>query len=201
MVAPVLSDAQQRQLVEAARGDDERLRERALAELLADFRGPALASIHRTLGAAGLGHEHAEEALAAATLKYLEVGLSRYRGDSAPRTYFVRIAINAALDVARALRRSQERAEERELPVAAPGDESASTRLELEARRRALQECLAELSDKLRQAMLLYYVEEGGDCETCARQLETSKAAFEQRLSRGRLALAECLRRKLRLDE
>jgi len=191
----VLSDARQRQLVQEARGGDERLRERAIAELLADFRGPALASIHRTLSAAGVGHEHAEEALQAATLKYLEVGLARYSGDSTPRTYFVRIAINAALDVARALRRSLERTGEREPPVT-PGDESAS-RLELEARRRALQECLAELSDKLRQAMLLYYMEEGGDCETCARRLETSKAAFEQRLSRGRGTLAECLRRKL----
>lgn len=190
----MLSEAQQRQLVEEARGDDERRRERALAELLADWRGPALALIHRTLASAGLGHEHAEEALQAATVKYLESGLTRYRGEAAPRTYFVRIAINAALDLARGARRALERGTIPELPVETRG---AERRLELEAERRALQRCLAELSERLRQAVVLYYLEEAGDCEACASQLGVARSAFEQRLSRGRIALAECLQRKL----
>ena len=97
-----LSREEQLQLVERARRGDERQRERALAALLEDFRGAAMAVIHRALAAAGVGREHAEEAWLQAAFKFYSVGLERFAGRAAPRSYFVRMALNSAIDIVRA---------------------------------------------------------------------------------------------------
>jgi RNA polymerase sigma-70 factor, ECF subfamily len=194
----VLSDEEQRALVEQALGADPSARRSAAERLLDDFRAPALAAIGKTLAACGVGREHAEEALQAAALKFLAAGLRRYRGGAAVRTYFVRIAINAALDLARAARRARSGLEVDAIDASlAPSASAAEGRLQLEAERRALLECLEALSELLRRAIELYYLDEAGDCEVCAARLGVARNAFEQRLSRGRAALAECVRGKL----
>jgi len=188
------TDEEQKQLISLAREGDPQERRRALACLLLDFRGPALAVIHRTLASAGLGREHAEEIFQAAVLKFLNVGLSSYRGAAAPRTLFVRIALNCALDLLRL--RSRERA----LPDSGASEEApspdAAAQLDARQLREALESCLAELSEALRTAIMAYYLEERGDCATCAAHLGVARNTLEQRLSRGRLALADCVRRK-----
>jgi len=194
----VLSEEQQRALLRRAMDGTTGDGQEAIQELLQDFRGPALAAIHRALATGGAGREHAEEAYQAAVLKYLESGLSRYRGEAAPRTYFVRIAINAALDLLRLLRREErlDREERVEVSLVSP-IQPQDMRIQVAQERRALQECLERLPAILKEAVSLYYFEEAGDCEACAAALRAGRSAFEQRLHRGRLALADCLRRKL----
>jgi RNA polymerase sigma factor (sigma-70 family) len=195
---------EQRRLLDEARpaaGDPAR-RRLALAALLDDFRRPALAAIHRTLAAGGLGREHAEEALQAATLKLLAGGLERFRGESAPRTYFVRIAIHAAVDLVRLLQRERELGltpdaeAEADVDAAAPATGPAERALQRRQEREALERCLEELPPGLRQAITLYYLGDGEDCRSCARRVGVGKNTFEQRLCRGRLALALCLRQR-----
>lgn len=76
-----LSDEQQRALLGQVREGTDAEREDALAELLRDFRGPALAAIHKALLACGVETRvHAEEALQQAVFKFIAVGIEAYRG-------------------------------------------------------------------------------------------------------------------------
>jgi len=195
-----LDDQQQRALVETARSGAPAARARALAELLADFRAPALASVHKALASCGVDGGHAEEALQEAILKFLRGGLAAYKGEAAPRTYFVRIAINAALDTARRLARSAQLDEQRlsaAVATASPWGASAEEQLGAAELRRALEACLERLTERYRRPVALYYLEELGDCARCGQQLGLSKSAFMQRLCRARALLADCLRRRL----
>ncbi len=187
---------EQRELLEVARAGEPAARRRALDALLHDFRGPALAAIHKTLAAGQLGGEHAEEALQAAILKFLAGGLQRFRGEAAPRTYFVRIALHAAIDLLRLQQRQVDDGEERLLGLANAETGGPERSLHLGQVREALERCLEELPQALRQSVALYYLGTGEDCEACARKIGIRKNAFEQRLRRSRLALAECLGRK-----
>jgi len=186
--------AQEELLQQILLGDPEE-RRLALARFLDDCRGPALCAVHRTLAACGADRRLAEEALQEATLKLLAGGLQAFRGQAAPRSYFVRIAINAALDaVRRQLRRRELGGLERQPAMAASAEEQLAA-VEL---REALRLCLDELPDRYRQSVGLYYLEEVGDCAVCARAAGVSRDAFMQQISRARQRLADCLRRRLR---
>ena len=191
-----LSDEQQRVLLERARTGPADERGRSLEQLLADFRAPALAAIHKTLASCGVDAVHAEEALQQAIFKFIGAGIAAYRGGAAPRTYFTRIAINAALDVGRRMARVHlaglDGVDEGEL--AAP---SAEHRLSARQTRQALEACIEDLPERYRFAIRLYYLEEAGDCATCAGQAGVSREAFMQQLCRARVMLARCLERKL----
>lgn len=188
----------QRRLLARAREGDAEERQRALETLLSDYRGPALAAIHRTLASCGLrgasAAAAAEEALQEAILKFLAGGIESFRGESSPRTYFVRIALNAALD---ALRRSLRETDLEAASQLAGQERDVEGELAAEELRIALQRCLEVLAPLYRRSVQLYYFEEAGDCATCARIAGSSTAAFMQQLSRARLNLAECLRRRL----
>lgn len=112
-------------------------REHATHELLADFRAPAMAVISRALRAANVGLEHAEEAFEQAAFKFFAVGLQRA---SAPRAYFVRSALNAAVDIVRSLGRHGSPAlDDRATVLSSGGDELAEPfrRLQLQGDRRS----------------------------------------------------------------
>ena len=153
----------------------------------------------RALRGGPLTHLPEERALQQAVFKFIAVGIEAYRGGAAPRTYFTRIAINAALDVARRLARTAHVApEERPEEGAAP---SAEERINARQRREALQACLEGLPERYRRSVALYYLEEAGDCASCARQAGVTRAAFMQQLCRARAMLADCIRRRLGGDK
>lgn len=192
-----LTDEQQRVLLERARSGPASERARSLEQLLADFRGPALAAIHKTLTSCGVDAGHAEEALQEAIFKFIGAGIAAYRGGAAPRTYFTRIAINAALDVGRRMSREHFAGlggvDEGELAVSPSAEQGISA----QQTRRALEACIEDLPARYRAAIQLYYLEEAGDCATCAGQAGVSREAFMQQLCRARVMLARCLERKL----
>lgn len=197
MDPPVLLDRPaQMRLLRRARGERQPERGRSLARLLADFRPAALAAIHKVLRSLGLGAEHAEEALQRAALRFIEVGVDSFRGEAAPRTYFVRIAVACALDIGREAARRQRLEKQRAAPpwLAGPaGGVRADELLSAREVRRRLAGCLGKLAGPYRQSVRRYYLQEAGDCAACALELGISKAAFEKRLSRARVMLARCL--------
>lgn len=199
-----LTPEEQLALLEQAREGAPRAREEAFARLLADFRPHALAVVHRALAAAGLGPDHAEEAWLQASFKFYSVGLQRFSQGAALRSYFVQIALHAAIDVVRQTYR-QRTVDAEQAASLTPGLRAESPEGQALAAERqraeqrliaALRECLEELPETYRAPTELYYLQEAGICEACARRLGISKQAFEQRLTRARRKLAECLRRK-----
>lgn len=189
-----LGREEQQELLERARGGTPGQRREALEELLDDFHGPAMAVIHKTLAAHQLGQEHADSILQQATVKFLARGLRDFRQDAAPRTYFCRIAINAALDTCRRVSRARglTGAAEAATPGRIEGPEAALLRREGSRR---LMACLERLAEHYRQAVELFYLDQVGDAATCARRAGISVQAFWQRLSRARAMLADCVRR------
>lgn len=163
-----------------------------LQQLLDDFRPPAMAAAGKVLASLGLGHEHTEEAYQRAVLRFLEVGIHSFRGEAAPRSYFVRVAISCALDLGReAARRTQLDRSPAPPWQAAPGE--ADTLLSAAEVRRRLSRCLQKLPELYARGVRRYYLEEAGDCAMCAAEQGISKAAFEKRLSRARKLLAQCI--------
>lgn len=217
----LLDGSAQRRLLEIARSEAATVEERqaALGELLADFQRPALAAISRVLAGVGAGAEHADEAWARAVFRFYTRGLEAFAGRAkapdrpaaAPRSYFVRLAINAAVDVCRQLARQPREGEAKVDLVQAPDQPPAPTPIEaLEARElaltqlrelEALRRCIASLPPKYRQPVQLYYLSQVGSCEVCAAQLGLRKDAFMQRLSRARRQLASCVGERLALEQ
>ena len=109
----------------------------------------------------------------------------------------MRIAINAALDMARRGARLRDSLADRldALPAAARG---ADERLGAARLRRDLQRCIDALPGRYRGCVQLYYLEEAGDCAACGERVGVSRDAFMQRLSRARVMLARCLERAAR---
>ncbi len=171
-------------------------RSEALARLLLDFRAPALATIHRVLRSLDIGPEHAEEALQRAALRFVEVGIEHFRGEAAPRTYFVRIAMACAVDLGREAARRQrlERPGPRPPWQLSPGAGQRPDAL-LSARqvRQRLARCIGKLPDLYRDGIRRYYLQEAGDLRACAAEQGITRAAFAKRLSRARVMLARCL--------
>lgn len=199
-----LTPEEQLELLHQAREGSPRARDAAFSRLLADFRPHALAVIHRALATAGLGADHAEEAWLQATFKFFSAGLEGFRYGAALRSYFVQIALHAAIDVVRQSRRfsSIDVTDGAALPESLRND-SAESLFVAEEQRRAtlrtiavLRACIEELSEIYRAPTELYYLRQTGIGEVCARQLGISKEAFEQRLARARRKLAACLRSK-----
>jgi len=151
-----------------------------------------MAAAGKVLSSLGLGREHTEEAFQRAVLRFIEVGIRNFRGEAAPRSYFVRVAISCALDLGREAAR-RKRLDRSPAPPwqASPGevDELLSA---AEVRRR-LSRCLGKLPGHYAEGVRRYYLEEAGDCAACAAEQGISKAAFEKRLSRARRLLARCM--------
>jgi RNA polymerase sigma factor (sigma-70 family) len=188
-----LSREEQLSLVEAARSGTAPQRAAAVQELLADFRPFAMAVIDRTLAAAGVGREHAEDAWLQATFRLYTTGLTSFAGDAAPRSYFLRIALHAAIDVVRDVLR-------RPPPAVETTADPVGERLEAEEHVRALEAlrlCLTTLTDEHAEAVRLYYLEETGACKTCAARVGISTLAFMKRLERARAHLQRCVRARL----
>jgi RNA polymerase sigma-70 factor (ECF subfamily) len=119
--------------------------------------------------------------------------LDRFRGDAAPFTWLYRIAVNEALQRRRRKRLDLQPLEEEELEgavAAASVEETAENR-----------ETLAFLAERLRalpfesRAPLVLRDLEGWSYEDVAAALEISVPAAKSRVHRGRLQLAEELRR------
>lgn len=202
----MLSKEEQLALIEQARSDDPRGCNRAVRRLLDDFRGPTLASVHKTLASLGVSGEHAEDVFQAASAKFSTYGVASFRGDSAPRTYFVRIAVNCAIELGRRQHRRRQRdalltvaAATGQLP-AGPGrdPERACLRAEHVV---ALRRCLERLSPGQRRSVELFYLEERGDCACCGEALGTGRAAFQKRISRARQDLLLCIKGQLSGEE
>lgn len=170
-----------------------------MALLLEDFRGPAMAAVYKALASCGVDTAHAEEALQEAILKFISVGVTAFKGEASPRTYFIRIALNAALDTARRLARTRELDSSQIGPIGTHRPViSAEEGLCAAEIRRALRHCIDHLSEPYRSSVRLYYLEEAGDCSTCGEMEGISKDAFMQRLCRARVMLADCIRRRTR---
>jgi RNA polymerase sigma-70 factor (ECF subfamily) len=86
---PTTATAQERELLEAARGGDEE----AYRRLVEPYRAELLAHCYRMLGSV---HD-AEDALQDALLRAWR-GLGKFEGRSSPRTWLYRIATNTSLD-------------------------------------------------------------------------------------------------------
>ena len=201
-----MTDQEQRALMDQALSGPVGGRKAALDRLLEDFRGPALACIRRTLSKSGAAQTGVEDILQNAYLRFMVKGLTQYDGRASPRTYFCRIAIHAAVD---ALRRQKTRKLAslgsktddgdgrgptiEDLPF--DGDSPQDEVLELE-RRRILMDCLERLAPSRREAVLAYYFSTR-NCAECADELGTSTQAVEQRLSRARRDLRQCLEENL----
>ncbi|MBW2733754.1 MAG: hypothetical protein JRH20_15305 [Deltaproteobacteria bacterium] len=165
-------------------------REHAYAVLMDDFRGPAMSVICRTLRTAGVGMEHAEEVWQQSVFKFFAVGVHAYRGDASVRTYFVRSALYASVDLVRLAHRQRsasDQLDDFETDQHAPPLGQNIERIE------ALRACIAELSTDNARAISLYYLDEAGGCSQCAEELQISKDAFMKRLSRARSWLAQCV--------
>ena len=183
-------------LLASVRQGDEPARGQSLLLLLEDFRPAAMAAVAKVLASMGLGREHAEEAFQRAALRFIEVGVYSFRGDAAPRSYFVRVAISCALDLGREAARRRQLDRSPEPPwQAVPGGGRAGADVLLSAAqvRQRLSRCLKRLPKQYRAGVRRYYLEEAGDCAACAAELGISKAAFEKRLSRARRMLARCI--------
>jgi DNA-directed RNA polymerase specialized sigma24 family protein len=192
-----LTPEQQRRLVDEARDGAPAARAAAHRALLADLRPFAMAVIHRALAAAGVGHEHAEEAFVQTSFRIFTTGLARYAGDAAPRSYFLRIALNCAIDVVRAVLRPPPPAE---AGPADPAPDPLAARLAAEEHERAVEAlaaCLAVLPPDCADAVRLYYLEEAGTCAACAAVVGVAPLAFMKRLERARARLARCVRGRL----
>lgn len=188
-----LGRSEQQALLELASAGTPRQRRDALDTLLDDFRGPAMAVIHKTLAAHGASQGHADSVLQEAVVKFLARGLGSFRQEAAPRSYFCRIAINAALDTCRRQSRAGAGQGAQAVGPATPeGPEAALLRRE-GARR--LMICLGRLAEHYRLAVEAFYLEERGDAAACAGRAGISVQAFWQRLSRARVMLADCMRR------
>jgi RNA polymerase sigma factor (sigma-70 family) len=186
--------AQLRLLAQAREGDQV-----AAHRLLASFRRPAQALISRTLSGAGVGGDHADEALARAMFKWQATGLSRFKGRSSPQSYFCRIAINCAIDIARQQSRADLTLEDAE-PELVISPEAALIGNEADAERErvlaVLRSCVAQLTETYRRPVQLYYLDQAGTCAKCAERLGIAKPAFMQRLSRARKQLASMMRER-----
>lgn len=191
-----LSSAEQRQLLERIRDAEGRERDSAIAALIADFRGPAMAMIQRVLAGSAAGPQHAQDAWSRAVFRFLARGLDAYEGRAAPRSYFVRVAINAAIDELRRLGREQKEVElvQHETPVTLL--ETREEQRQLLRRIEVLQRCIEALPESTREPVRLYYLQQAGSCERCAASMGLSKGAFMQRLSRARRKLADCIRKQ-----
>ncbi len=171
----------------------------ALARLLEDFTVPATAVIRRTLGRHAVD-DRVADVLQTAALRFIATGLKAYSGQAAPRTYFLRIAINAAVDALRAGERpgaaTGEQLDEARMSAPAPDAETSLGDLQQHlALREALGHCLDRLAASYREAVDLYYLEPRGGCARCAELAGISATAFMQRLSRARAQLGACLQR------
>jgi RNA polymerase sigma factor (sigma-70 family) len=198
---PRLDHARQLELLEQARAGTTAERRQALDTLLADFRAPAMAVIHKTLAAHGTGPDHAEGVLQEAAVKFLARGLDAFGGRAAPSTYFCRVAINAALDACRRLDTRGGWKPDRAEQAGAGGPEGPEEALLRREGARLLWACLGRLADHYRLAVELFYLEEVGDAATCAARADVSVQAFWQRLCRARAMLADCVRRGAVLGE
>jgi len=179
----------ERELLDRARAGDEN----AFAQLVRDNEKKIY---HLALRMTG----NPEDAMDLSQEAFLNAwrGLKFFKGDSAFSTWLYRLASNACIDFLRRERRRQdvtvpmperEEGERVELPDPGPGPEEA---LERQERRRALEEGMAQLSDKHRQVLLLR--ESGGlSYQEIAQTLDMEVGTVKSSIARARMALRKIL--------
>lgn len=139
----------------------------------------------RTTGSPQLAEEVVQEAWLSA---WLHVG--GFRGQSAVRTWLVRIVTSKALNSLRRPQRTLALDAVPELLTAADSDPERQA--ELRERARAVRLAVAALPERQREAVVLRDLE-GLSYEEVAQALDCSVASVKSALHRGRRALAEAL--------
>ncbi len=172
-------DQERRLLQRAQRGDG-----RAFAELVEPHLDRCYRLAVRTCGDRSLGEEAVQEALA---LAHRDLG--RYAPGTSLRGWLCALAMRSAATLAR----SERRRNVRELASAAPeGPQSAEAVLQARELSRKIDEALAQMSEKRREAALLRF--DGGlASREIADAMGISDAAVRQLLSEATKALRGAL--------
>lgn len=136
----------------------------------------------------------AEDVVQEAMLRLWRAAPDWRQGEAKVSTWLYRVVSNLCIDLLRK-RRSVGLDEVAEPPDETPGAES---RLQTQARAEALQQALATLPDRQRQAVVLRHIE-GLRNPQIAEVMEISVEAVESLTARGKRALADQL--KARKDE
>jgi len=174
-------------LVERLKGGDAK----ALDELFRRHRDAAFGIAYRFLGAR-------EDALDVVQESFIHVlrGIDGFRGQSSFRTWLYRIVTHAALDYRRY--RSHRQADSLdaenapEPPATGPGEPSPQEEAQQHDLRRAIDEALANVSEKNRAALVLYAIE-GMSYKEVAEVLGISIGTVMSRIFNARQRLRELL--------
>jgi RNA polymerase sigma-70 factor, ECF subfamily len=182
--API--DEQVRQLVE--RGS-----RRAAMELLAREYGDIIFSnAYRILGS----HAAAQDALQQTYFEALR-DLATFQNRSSVKTWLLGIGTHRALDVARRMRREEQwqAVEEDGADVPETTMPAAPAALDQRRRTRALEECLRQVSAKVRAALLLRF-QHGLSYEEISRSCSARPGTLQARVTRAFPVLRRCLTNK-----
>jgi len=174
-------------LVERLKGGDTK----ALDDLFRRHRDAAFGIAYRLLGAR-------EDALDVVQESFIHVlrGIDGFRGQSSFRTWLYRIVTHAALDYRRY--RSHRQADSLdaenapEPPATGPGEPSPQEEAQEHDLRRAIDEALANVSEKNRAALVLYALE-GMSYKEVAEVLGISIGTVMSRIFNARQRLRELL--------
>jgi RNA polymerase sigma-70 factor (ECF subfamily) len=116
-------------------------------------------------------------------------GLAGFRGDSAPRTWVYRVAVNAAREHWRGQgrrRQAMQRYADEPRRQAAPGGQESWEK------EQAVAQALGALSDEHREAVTLCYLE-GLSLAEAAEAVDVPEGTLKSRLHHARLRLAQAL--------
>jgi RNA polymerase sigma-70 factor, ECF subfamily len=161
-------------------GDQE-----AFRTLVERHQGPVFALCHRMMR-----NTHDAEECAQAAFVRAYRALPSYRRDASFATWIHRIATNACLD---ALRRKKVRPDlgaggtDESLPEPAPNPGQVAVKNEL---REAVTRALADVPDRYRVPLALFYIDEL-ECTEIAERLRAPVATVKTHLRRGRMALRD----------
>lgn len=193
--APDLADANEADLVAAAREKDEA----SVRELIRRMN-PRLFRVARGIAASDAeAEEVVQEAYLAAFTR-----LDTFRAEARFSTWITRIALNAALMRARKARPHEtydtvteiERASDTVLPFPGSGTDQPDTALGKRQVRDLLERAVAELPENLRLVFLLREAE-GMTTRAIARDLSLNPVTVKTRLFRARLRLRRSIERRL----
>lgn len=150
--------------------------EDTLSEIIAQYHTPILKLCCMILR----DPTAAEDAVQETFLKAYR-GLSSFRGQSSTKTWLTAIAMNVCRDMRRSawFRHVEKRVTPEELPIAAPAQDEDAL---------ALGQAIANLPEKYRDTILLYYYQELTMQET-AKLLKTTPSNIAKRLDRARTLL------------
>jgi len=179
-------------LMERARGGDLD----AFNDLVVLYQDQLYGLVYRMVPDADQAYDVVQEAFFSAFRN-----LAGFRGGSV-RSWFNRIAVNAAMDIQRARRRRPvqpypEFEDESWQPPAGPDVDPEVIALDVE-RTRAIEDALRRIGDDQRSAIVLFDVE-GYDYAEIAAMTGVSLGTVKSRIHRGRLALHAILEARMEL--